>query len=85
MGENFQTISQSLVFFSDRQMFIHDKQIISFYLAQTAFHPNAGFSQIFFDDRDIQFFSKILKVCVKLFGFHDKTVWTMQKVAGFES
>ena len=65
-----QLSGQGVNFFVNGFMFIHDKKILAFNLAQTAFHLDARSSQILLGNSDLEFFCQIFELLVYLFRFH---------------
>ena len=52
-------------------MLVHDKFLLLFDYAESAFYPRAGFFQVFFRHPDIQFCRNIFQLLVDFFNFHD--------------
>ena len=67
-----QTFGQNLRFLVIRFVFVHDKDILALYLAQTAFDLDAGEAQVLFRHTDLEFFGQFNQFAIKEFGFHDK-------------
>ena len=69
-GISCQMRNQNFYFFPNRFVFVHDKHVAAFDLAQPTFNGYTGGPQILLGNIDFQLFSQIFKFLVNLFRFH---------------
>ena len=70
MRQGRQLCRQDAYFFMDRFMLVHDKQILTFHRAQSAFHLYTGRPQVLLGNSDLHPLSQIDELLIYLIGFH---------------
>ena len=72
VGHPAQALSQEFRLLAKRFVLVHDKNVLAFDDAETAFDLDAGVPQVLFRHIHLQFLRQLFKFRVKSFWSHDK-------------